>query len=271
MRIIVLSAFLAIAAPSAAHQVEVAQGDIGRWTGGDAVACEFEGKRRDAIAGDCYYPIDFARAPGTYPIARITAQGRQQGALTVSAVDFPEQPIDLPEDMMHYVLPGPAELARIRRESAQITPLFHRHSGAAQFTLPLAAPHDPLPTGKGFGYKRIFNGHPKAAHTGLDYGIGEGQPVNAVADGEVVLTGDHFFTGQAVYVNHGDRLVSEYFHLSEITVTPGQKVKQGELLGKVGGTGRSTGPHLHFGLRWHGMRIDPARMLGDPSALPQVD
>lgn len=272
MRTVILSVLFAFAAAPALAQptVEVPQGDIGRWAGGDATACEFEGKRRAAIEGDCYYPIDFARAPGRYPIAKITADGRTRGTLVVTATEFPEQPIDLPEELMHYVTPGPAELARIRRESEQVMALFYRNSGEPRFTLPLGAPHEPLPTGKGFGYKRIFNGHPKAPHTGLDYGIGEGQPVNAVADGVVVLTGDHFFSGQAVYVNHGDRLVSEYFHLSDIAVEPGQAVKKGELLGKVGGTGRSTGPHLHFGVRWHGMRVDPSRLLGSPSALPQV-
>lgn len=274
MRLILLSSLLTVTASALAaaqHRVEVAQGDIGRWSGGDAIACEFEGKRRAAVAGDCYFPIDMARAPGRYPIARITASGRSRGELTVTRTDFPEQPIELPAEMLNYVQPSPAELARSRRESAQVMALFYRGSADPQFTLPLAKPHQPLPAGKGFGHQRIFNGFPKAAHTGVDYAIGEGQPIHAAADGSVVLADDHFFTGKVVFLNHGDRLITEYFHLSEISVETGQQVKQGDLIGKVGSTGRTTGPHLHFGIRWHGMRIDPDRLLADPAALPSVD
>ncbi len=273
MRNFLFVGLLAASAPLGAqtHSVTVPQGDIGRWAGGDAVSCEFEGHARAAVAGDCYFPIDLTRQPGRYPMAKITAKGRQRGEVVVTGTDFPEETIDLPEDKMNYVIPSAAELARIRRESGEVRPLFFRASGAPQFTLPLGEPYTPMPNGKNFGYRRVFNGLPRQQHTGVDYGVAGGESLHAAADGMVVLVADHFFSGQSVFVNHGDRLVTEYFHLGEATVTAGQQVKKGEVIGKVGSTGRSTGPHLHFGARWHGMRIDPRRLLASPSQLPQVE
>lgn len=92
----------------------------------------------------------------------------------------------------------------------------------------------------------------------------------APADGKVVLTGDHFFAGQSVYVYHGDGLVTMYFHLGEISVSKGDPVNQGDPLAKTGSTGRSTGPHLHVGARWLGARIDPNLLFESPDGLPTV-
>src|SRR5262249_8735173 len=84
---------------------------------------------------------------------------------------------------------------------------------------------------------------------------GAGTTVEAVADGTVVLAAEHFFSGNSVFVDHGDGLISMYFHLSQIGVKVGQSVKRGEALGLVGATGRASGPHLHLGVRWHGARV----------------
>jgi len=89
-----------------------------------------------------------------------------------------------------------------------------------------------------------------------------GTVVRAVADGRVALSEDQYFAGNAVYVDHGDGLVSMSFHLSERLVADGDEVVRGQPIGKVGATGRVTGPHLHFGLRWRGARVDPDRLLG---------
>jgi len=92
----------------------------------------------------------------------------------------------------------------------------------------------------------------------------------AVADGTVVVSQDLFFPGSAVLIDHGDDLINMYFHLFEFKVQAGQEVKKGETLGLVGSTGRATGPHLHFGIRWHGARINPQLLLEDPSKIPPV-
>ncbi len=87
----------------------------------------------------------------------------------------------------------------------------------------------------------------------------------------MVLAEEHFFAGNSVFVDHGDGLISMSFHMSRIDVTAGETVRRGQRLGTVGATGRATGPHLHFGLRWHGARVDPALLLGDPDAVPAID
>jgi murein DD-endopeptidase MepM/ murein hydrolase activator NlpD len=95
-------------------------------------------------------------------------------------------------------------------------------------------------------------------------------PVLAVADGTVILAHDLFYPGNAVFIDHGDGLISMYFHLSDINVQTGQDVRKGDRVARVGTTGRSTGPHLFFGVRWHNARIDPRFVLGDPAKIPAI-
>lgn len=95
-------------------------------------------------------------------------------------------------------------------------------------------------------------------------------PVFSVAEGTVVLAKDLFFPGNAVFIDHGDGLISMYFHLSDIKVRAGQRVEKGSSIGTVGTTGRSSGPHLFFGVRWHGARIDPRFLFEDPAKIPAV-
>ena len=139
------------------------------------------------------------------------------------------------------------------------------------FSLPLGKPANPLPEGKSFGVDRIFNGKPAMQpHMGSDYPVPASAPVLAVAEGTVVLAQDLFYPGNAVFIDHGDGLISMYFHLSEIDVQAGQEVRKGDKLGQVGTTGRSTGPHLFFGVRWHNARIDPRFLLEDPAKIPAL-
>ena len=143
---------------------------------------------------------------------------------------------------------------------------------AAKFTLPLGAPARPLPEGRSFGVKRVFNGKPAPQpHTGGDYATLAGSPVLAAADGTVVVAEDLFFAGNAVLIDHGNGLVTMYFHLAEIKVEAGQEVTKGHTLGVVGSTGRSTGPHLFFGVRWHNARVDPKFLLDAPGRIPAVE
>ncbi len=106
--------------------------------------------------------------------------------------------------------------------------------------------------------------------TAGDYSTPEGTRVLAVADGTVVMAEDLFFPGNAVFIDHGDGHISMYFHLSEIGVKAEQQVSKGDTLGLVGTTGRSTGTHLFFGIRWHGARINPQFLLEDPAKIPAV-
>ncbi len=113
-----------------------------------------------------------------------------------------------------------------------------------------------------FGSQRILNGVPKNMHNGLDIAVPRGTPVYATTDGIVKLSADNFYyAGNYILLDHGQGLSSFYLHLSESLVTKGDRVKKGEIIGRVGTTGRSTGPHLHWGMQWYAKRVDPAKIL----------
>jgi murein DD-endopeptidase MepM/ murein hydrolase activator NlpD len=112
-----------------------------------------------------------------------------------------------------------------------------------------------------YGSQRIFNGVAQRPHFGLDYRVHTGTPVAAMNDGTVLLARFLYFEGNCVVINHGQGLLSLYFHLSEIKVREGDRVKRGDIIGLSGGTGRATGPHLHVAVRWQGTYRDPGRLL----------
>lgn len=117
-----------------------------------------------------------------------------------------------------------------------------------------------------FGLRRFFNEQERRPHSGLDIAAPEGTPIQAVADGTVIDAGDFFFSGNMIYLDHGQGIISLYAHMSKIAVKPGDVVKQGDIIGNVGQTGRVTGPHLHFAVIANHTMIDPIYMLpGDGS------
>ncbi len=127
------------------------------------------------------------------------------------------------------------------------------------FTRPVKQPYR---ISGAFGNRRIFNNQVPAGHSGTDYAAPKGTPTYAVADGVIVVTHqDMFLSGKTVLVNHGYGVFSAYSHLSQIDVKIGQTVKQGDIIGKIGATGRATGPHLHFTITWYSTRVDPEQVL----------
>jgi murein DD-endopeptidase MepM/ murein hydrolase activator NlpD len=162
-----------------------------------------------------------------------------------------------------------ADLARVREENGRIGALWVIET-PRRFELPLTAPLEPLPAGGRFGSRRFFNNQPRSPHTGADYSVAEGTPILAIADGTVVLAGDFFFSGGSVFLDHGDGLISMYFHLKERSVEQGREVERGQVIGTVGQTGRATGPHLHMGLRWRGARVDPALLMKQIERFPTI-
>ncbi len=114
-----------------------------------------------------------------------------------------------------------------------------------------------------YGLTRFFNGKPRNPHKGLDLRGAAGTPIRACADGIVALAEEHFFAGNSVYLDHGQGVVTMYFHMRDIAVKPGQTVRRGDVLGTVGSTGRVTGPHLHWGLAVQGELVDPSPLLAD--------
>ncbi len=252
--------------------VSVQQGGVARWAGKAASECGIYGERYAAVDAVCYYPADIRTTPGAHEIALWDQDGKQHiGTLRVLKTEFPKVEMELEGEAARFVEPSAEDAARAAKEREDVVGILDGTIKEPGFSLPLAAPTASLPKSEDdFGSERTFNGTQKSTHSGRDYPVGAGNTLKAVADGTVVLAADHFYTGNAVYIDHGAGLVSMNFHLESIAVKTGDQVKRGDTIGKVGATGRATGPHLHIGMRWHGKRIDPALLLASPSALPQV-
>ena len=258
-----LLALLAIvAAPAvggrAAEGPEVPPGALVSWPAEGIERCGMAGSKWDPLAGACWYALDLLTPAGSLELGRWRGGRLETRRVRVADYPYPVQHIRLADDSRVDL--SADDLARVRRENALIGRLWSRR-GAARFRLPLAAPLERLPAGGRFGARRFFNGQPRSPHSGADYAADSGTPVLAAADGEVALTGDFFFSGHSVFLDHGDGLVTMYFHLSRIDVERGTQVALGQTIGRIGQSGRATGPHLHFAARWRGARIDPALLL----------
>lgn len=153
--------------------------------------------------------------------------------------------------------------ARFAREFKEQTEAYQRYrEGVVPSNIVLDRPVDGGRYSSPFGLRRFFNGQERNPHSGLDIAVPTGTPVKASADGVITIVGDYFFNGKTVFVDHGQGMISMYCHLSEIDVKKGQTVKRGEVVGKVGATGRSTGPHLHWNVSLNDARVDPAIFVG---------
>lgn len=159
-----------------------------------------------------------------------------------------------------HVSPQPAQLQRITAErrliDAAIANFRDQSLTSLEFATPVAGRRS-----SSFGSRRFFNDQPRSPHSGMDIAASQGTAVSVPLDGVVTLTGDFFFNGSTVMVDHGQGLVTLYCHLSDITVEQGQQVIVGQKLGAVGATGRVTGAHLHFGTYLNGVAVDPELLL----------
>ncbi|MCB1032424.1 MAG: M23 family metallopeptidase [Acidobacteria bacterium] len=244
----------------------IVPGSIVRWSGEGIEGCSKEGRRWQPLDGACFFPISLTER-GSVKVA-VRRQGAwQEESLRLGPYPYDVQRLTIEDDSKVHL--SKTDLDRVQKENRRIGALWYQ-PGDRSFSLPLAPPLDEMPPGGRFGSQRIINGSPNSAHSGADFAAIAGTPVKAVADGTVKLAEEHFFAGNSVFLDHGDELVSMYFHLSEILVKQGQQVRRGQVIAKVGSTGRSTGPHLHLGLRWHGAKVDPTLLLGPVEDLPVV-
>lgn len=256
-----------LAVPMVAETLAVAPGGIVRWPGVDVDRCGQADRTFEPVSGDCWYAVDLLTPEGELRLTRWRHGQEERVTVRVSAYPYEVQHITLEDDSQVNL--SSADLARVKEENRRIGALWALDT-TRRFDFPLSSPLEPLPKGGRFGSRRFFNDQPRSPHTGADYSAAEGEPVLAVADGRVALADDFFFSGGSVFLDHGDGLISMYFHLEELTVEQGREVQRGEVIGKVGQTGRATGPHLHLGLRWRGARIDPSLLLASAEQIPTI-
>jgi murein DD-endopeptidase MepM/ murein hydrolase activator NlpD len=208
--------------------------------------------------------IDMQDAPGTYELSVTVKHGeslkRLSYHLLVTKEKFPVEHLKLPKDKVDL---DDKTLARWKTEQEQVKQALADNSASRLWHSGFVQPVNGKRTGI-FGSVRIMNGQPRNPHNGEDIGAPFGSDVAATNDGVVRLTVDHVFSGRGIFVDHGLGFYSMYFHLSEILVRDGDLVKAGQIIGKVGATGRATGPHLHWGAKLNGARVDPYALLDLP-------
>lgn len=195
----------------------------------------------------------------------VTVEVQVPGAPTRS-IDIAVTPRDWPIERIHGVPPKtvnpPKAIAdRIAREQAQVVAVRTRNDARTGFAQQFTWPVQGRISGR-FGNQRVYNGTPKSPHSGMDIAVATGTPVKAPADGVVTFADTGLYlTGGTLVLDHGHGISSNFLHLSRIDAKVGDTVRQGDVVAAVGATGRATGPHLHWGMNWFDVRIDPLLVL----------
>jgi murein DD-endopeptidase MepM/ murein hydrolase activator NlpD len=203
--------------------------------------------------------VDIETKPGKVPwrVGLVDGGGvarKAAGIVTVKAAGFPVQRLTLPGGMVN--LDREAE-RRAANEATRMRALYDTVTPERLWRGPFTQPVASRKPGDGFGFRRVINGQPRMPHSGIDYSADRGTPVVASNRGRVALLGEFFFAGRLVALDHGLGLYTLYFHLDGVAVSEGQMVERGQTVGTVGTTGRSTGPHLHFGAQLGRARVNP--------------
>ena len=192
----------------------------------------------------------------------LLVQSSTKGALeipfNVTAKTYPVQRLTIADDKM--VNPPSDVLERIDKETKLMIAQYELYSPLAASPFPMRLPAAG-PVSSNFGLRRILNGEVRNPHAGLDIAAPTGATVVAPAAGTVSLTGSFYFNGNTIFIDHGAGLISMFCHLSSIGVQRGDVLRKGHKIGRVGATGRATGPHLHWSVSLNGQRVDPAAVL----------
>ena len=203
--------------------------------------------------------ISLETPPGVHTLqVRRGAKALPSISFTVQGKEYAVQHITLKNRRM--VDPTDADLQRIAREKMRIEAAFAHWSdtGPGDLTVQQPVSGD---FSSPFGLRRFFNDQPRKPHSGLDIAAPQGTPVHAPMAARVIDTGNYFFNGNTVFLDHGQGLITMYCHLERIDVTPGQQVARGTVIGTVGMTGRVTGPHLHWSVSLNRTMVDPMLLL----------
>ncbi len=222
--------------------------------GGERLLVTRDGEGWVALAG-----IALAAKPGSKLRVDVERAGvaPEHFAIAVAPKQYAAQHLKVPPGQVDL---SPADLARYERERAHLAAVLHTFSDAPPATLAMLQPV-PGPRSASFGLRRFFNGQARSPHSGMDIAAPTGTPVVAANAGQVIDTGDYFFPGRTVILDHGQGLLTLYSHLSAIEASVGGAVAAGAPIGKVGATGRVTGPHLHFSVYLNANAVDPALFL----------
>src|SRR5258708_26091758 len=214
--------------------------------------------------------VDLEKAPGEYEL-KVTGRTANSEKIVCSAMvevkkgQFATEKLQVGKQ---FVEPNPEQIKRANEELQKLRDIFDRVTPERLWDGKFRVPLDGVTTGTNFGKRRILNGNPGSPHSGMDLPGTTGTLVHAAQRGRVVLAEELFFAGNAVVVDHGLGIYTFYGHLSEIDAKVGDAVETGAVLGKVGATGRVTGPHLHWGLTVERARVNPlllVQLIGGPS------
>ncbi|TWR92947.1 M23 family metallopeptidase [Pseudomonas saxonica] len=228
-------------------------------TGAQAPKASFEGKPvmviKEQDTWRAIVGIPLTVKPG---IQQITTGGRELN-FTVGTKKYPEQRITLKNQ--RQVNPNLNDIKRIDNELAIQIKAYRTFSPNTPSNLLLDKPVNG-PLSSKFGVRRFFNGEERNPHAGLDFAVPAGTPIKTPAAGKVILIGNYFFNGNTVFVDHGQGFISMFCHMSKVDTKVGQQLARGDVVGKVGSTGRATGPHMHWNVSLNDARVDPAIFIG---------
>ena len=207
--------------------------------------------------------IDLDREPKEYSINILLIYENKEKIsierkIEVSSKSFPTTELVVAPQ---YVQLSEENQQRASREAEEINKIYNSFSSSPYWKEQFIVPVKNTTTGTNFGHRRIFNGEPRAPHSGADLKASKGTEVLASNSGKIVLAKNLFFSGNAIFIDHGLGIYSTYLHLSEILVEIDSFVERGQVIGLAGDTGRVTGPHLHWGVRIMGARVDPFSLL----------
>ncbi|MFN0121077.1 MAG: M23 family metallopeptidase [Blastocatellia bacterium] len=200
--------------------------------------------------------------PGNYQLSLkgTMANGQELNFVQIVPVEKGNYPVSRVTVPRKYVDPDPADMARIMDERRLKDDLFSRVTPERFWAGAFAAPADTTTTSV-FGSQRFYNGRRQSIHQGLDFRAAIGTPVRTMNHGRVILARDLYYEGNCVVIDHGQGLLTIYMHLSSFRVQEGDTVRRGQLIAASGDTGRASGPHLHVGVRWQGVYVNPASVL----------
>ena len=221
---------------------------------GRRVMVRQDGQRWVAILG---LPLAQPEGPATLQIE--SKDGQRELAVEVGGYAYETQYLNVPPRQVDL---SAEDLARVEREQVRVRAALRSWSEPAPATLEMKLPLKGRYSSP-FGVRRFFNQQPRNPHSGLDIAAPTGTPISAPAPGRVVDVGDYFYNGKSIVIDHGHGLTTMYCHLSAIDVKIGDRVKLGAQIGRVGATGRVTGPHLHWGVALNGAMVDPSLLLPD--------